>query len=187
MSKQLVTRWNLVKALFVLFFFLSLVVVRSPACLLTVCFKRTTQRLSPGVRFEALETEWYWKLAKQQLSFTLHLLMHLVHFFCKVLATLGRKFPNETCHISRRFETTAAFHSNKSPFAPKIVSPLQQKSRQNRPGKRASTFLLLLGDKAISTEGESTTDDNFDELVLPLSELSVVTLLNFCRNFRLVR
>jgi len=63
------------------FFFLSLVVVRSPAWLLTVCFKRTTQRLRPGVRFQALETGWYWKLAKQQLSFTLHLLMHLVHFF----------------------------------------------------------------------------------------------------------
>ena len=49
------------------------------------------------------------------------------------------------------------------------------------------TFLLLLGDKAISKEGESTTDGNFDKLVFPLSELSVVTLLNFCRNFRLVR
>lgn len=50
------------------FFSLSLVVVRSPAWLLTVCSKRTTQRLSPGVRFEALETGWYWKLANQQLT-----------------------------------------------------------------------------------------------------------------------
>lgn len=172
------------------FFFLSLVVVRSPAWLLTVCSKRTTQRLSPGVRFEALETGWYWKLAKQQLTLLYTTLIDAFgsfFFFCKVLATLGRKLTNETCHISPRFETTAAFHSNKSPLAPTIVSPLQQKSRQNRQGKRISTFLLLLGDKAISTEGESTTDDNFDKLVLPLSELSVVTLPNFCRNFRLVR
>ena len=106
-------------------------------------------------------------------------------FYSKVLATLGQKFAIETYHISRWFETTAAFHSNKSPSAPKIVSPLQQKSRQRPP--YPFTFLLLLGDKAISTEGESTTGGNFDKLVFPLYELSVVTLLNFCRNFRLVR
>ena len=110
------------------FFFLSLVVVRSPACLLTVCFKRTTQRLSPGVRFEALETEWYWKLAKQQLSFTLHLLMHLVTFFVRfwllsggnsqmkrVTFRAGSKQRRHFTATNHRLHLKSFHHCNKNP------------------------------------------------------------------------
>lgn len=49
------------------------------------------------------------------------------------------------------------------------------------------TFLLLLGDSAVSKELEFAPPGNFglcDKLVL-LSELSVVTRANFCKKMRL--